>query len=125
MALLSIVEVAGVVIFAVAGNVGVALTGRWLRAAAMSVGSPIRKAWLNRNVTSMARATTGSLMSQADALGQVAGGPALGAVANVAGVSIALIIAGAVQLPSAQVYLRLRPNRNEYGPGEIGQRRAS
>lgn len=125
MALLSILEVAGVVIFAVAGNVGVALTGRWLRAAAMSVGSPIRKAWLNRNVTSTARATTGSLMSQADALGQVAGGPALGAVANVAGVSIALIIAGAVQLPSALVYLRLRPNRNEYGPGETDQHHAN
>jgi DHA3 family tetracycline resistance protein-like MFS transporter len=52
-------------------------------------------------------------MGQADALGQVGGGPTLGAVANLAGVPVALALAGGLQLPTAFIYLRLRPNRVE------------
>ncbi|MDN5726790.1 MAG: MFS transporter, partial [Propionibacteriales bacterium] len=113
MALLAGLQVLGVVLFALAGNVGLALAGSWLRAAATSVAGPIRRAWLNRNVASSARATTVSMMGQADALGQVTGGPALGALANAVGIPIALLVAGAVQLPTVVVYLRLRPNRGE------------
>lgn len=117
MALLAVVQVSGVIGFALAGHAGLALTGRWLYDAAISVGAPIQRAWLNRNVTSKARATTVSLMGQADALGQVAGGPAFGAVANAISVPFALILAGFVQLPNAHIYLRLRPNRKEATPG--------
>lgn len=113
MALLSVAQVAGVLVFAVAGNVGAALTGRWLYEAAISIAAPIRQAWLNRNVSSKARATTASLMGQADALGQVGGGPTLGAVATLAGVPVALALAAGIQLPTAFIYLRLRPNRVE------------
>lgn len=113
MALISSLQVAGVLVFAVAGNAGFALSGRWLYEAAISVAHPIRQAWLNRNVRSSARATTVSLMGQADALGQVAGGPTLGAVANSAGVPVALAIAGAIQLPTVAIYLKLRPNQKE------------
>lgn len=113
MALLSALQVLGLVVFALAGNVGLALAGRWLREAATSVGSPISKAWINRNVASTARATTGSLMGQADALGQVVGGPALGALATAAGIPAALLAASAIQVPTIAVYLRLRPNTRE------------
>lgn len=113
MALLSVLQVSGIIGFALAGNAGLALTGRWLYDAAISVGAPIQRAWLNRNVTSRARATTSSLMGQADALGQVAGGPAFGAIANAISIPVALVMAGFVQLPNALIYLRLRPNRKE------------
>lgn len=118
MAVLAALQVIGVVVFALAGHVGLALAGRWLRAAATSVASPIRRAWLNRNVGSSARATTGSMMGQADALGQVAGGPALGALATAASVPIALLAASAIQAPTVALYLRLRPNKGERAADE-------
>jgi len=93
--------------------IGLAMAGVWLREAAGVVGYPIRTAWLNRNVRSESRATIASMMGQADALGQVVGGPVLGGVAGAVGVPAALLVAGAVQLPTAWIYLRLRP---EPGP---------
>ncbi|WP_409484475.1 MFS transporter [Arsenicicoccus dermatophilus] len=113
MALLSFFQVLGVVVFALAGNAWIALVGRWARAAATSIGTPVRRAWLNRHVDSKARATTGSMMSQADALGQVVGGPVLGALAGIAGIPVALLAASAVQLPTVANYLRLKPNATE------------
>ncbi|MFT4164848.1 MAG: MFS transporter [Microlunatus sp.] len=113
MALLVLVQVAGVATFAVSGNLWLALSGRWARDASLSVGHPIQQAWLNRHVTSKARATTLSMMGQADAVGQVAGGPALGALANVAGVSLALVVSSVVHAPAAVIYARLRPGRGD------------
>ena len=109
LAVLSVAEVLGVVTFAVAPGLGAALAGVWLREAAGVVSYPIRTAWLNRNVSSRSRATIASMMGQADALGQVAGGPMLGGVAGAVGIPAALLVAGAVQLPTAWLYLRLRP----------------
>ena len=113
MALLSLLQIGGIAGFAVAGNLGFALAGRWLYEAAISVGWPIRQAWLNRNVESRARATTVSLMGQADAVGQVAGGPSFGALANAAGVPVALLAAGVAQLPTVWLYSRLKPDPEE------------
>lgn len=112
MALLVLVQVVGVATFAVSGNLWLALSGRWARDASLSVGHPIQRAWLNRHVSSRTRATTLSMMGQADAVGQVAGGPALGAVANLAGVSLALVISSVVHAPAAVIYARLRPGRD-------------
>lgn len=113
MALLVLVQVGGVAVFALSGNLGTALAGRWTRDAAISVGYPIQRAWLNRHVTSDARATTLSMMGQADAAGQVGGGPALGALANSAGVPAALLVAAAIQAPATMLYARLHPNHRE------------
>lgn len=52
-------------------------------------------------------------MSQANALGQVADGPALGVLAGVAGVPVALLVASAIQAPNAVSYLTLQPNAAE------------
>lgn len=112
MALLVLIQVAGVITFALSGNLWLALSGRWARDAAISVGHPIQRAWLNRHVSSKARATTLSMMGQADAVGQVAGGPVFGALANAAGVSLALVASSLVQAPAAFVYARLRPGRS-------------
>lgn len=113
MALLVLVQVAGVAVFAFSGTLWTALAGRWARDAAISVGYPIQRAWLNRHVASDARATTLSMMGQADAAGQVAGGPALGALANTAGVSSALLVAAVIHTPATVLYARLHPNRRE------------
>lgn len=122
MSLLALVQVVGVAVFALAGSLWVALTGRWARDAAISIGYPIQRAWLNRHVSSRSRATTLSMMGQADAVGQVVGGPALGAVAGRSGVPIALLIAAALQAPASILYARLRPSLDgpPAAPGPAG-----
>lgn len=111
MAALVSLQVAGVVVFALAGNLAVALTGKWTRDAAQSVSWPVARAWLNRSITNPgSRATTLSMLGQADAVGQVVGGPALGLAASRAGVQTALLLAAALQAPAIALYARLRPS---------------
>lgn len=93
---------------ALAGGLWVALAGLWVRAAAAAVAAPVRAAWLNRNLDPETRATALSVNSQANAIGQVAGGPPLGALGNRAGVPIALVVSALVLSPAVVVYGRLR-----------------
>lgn len=113
MGVLILVQVAGIVGFAVSGSLWLALAAVWVRNAAQTVAGPIRSAWLARNVSSASRATTLSFTSQADAIGQVIGGPPLGAVATRTSIPVALIISAALFAPAAVLYARLRPNVSE------------
>jgi DHA3 family tetracycline resistance protein-like MFS transporter len=110
---LVLVQVAGIVGFALSPALWPALLALWLRTAGQGIAAPVQAAWLARNVASSARATTISLTSQADAIGQVIGGPPLGVVATRTSIPIALIISATIFTPAAIVYARLRPNRLE------------
>jgi DHA3 family tetracycline resistance protein-like MFS transporter len=100
-------QAATVVVFALAGNLAVALAGYWLYYLTRSLASPAFNVWLNENVTdSGVRATVLSFTSQADAIGQVGGGPALGAVGNVFGLRAALLAGGTLLLPALGLYGR-------------------
>ena len=110
MAFLVILQAAGMAGFALAGSLSFALGAMWIRNAARSIAAPIRSAWLARNVESSARATTISLTSQADAIGQVIGGPPLGLVATRTSIPFAMIISTLLLTPAAVVYARLRPD---------------
>lgn len=113
MASLALLQVGGVTLFALSGSLAPALVGKWTRDAAQAVSWPVARAWLNRNIESSAsRATTLSMMGQADAVGQIAGGPGLGMVASRAGVQTALLLAAAIQAPAVFLYARLRPGRS-------------
>ncbi|GLY97586.1 hypothetical protein [Actinoplanes sp. NBRC 103695] len=113
MAGLVLAQVAGYVGFALLGSLWPVLAAMWLRDAARSIAAPISNAWLNRNVGSRVRATTLSLASQADAIGQVAGGPPLGLLATRTSIPVAMILAAVVFTPAAWVFARLRPNPTE------------
>lgn len=65
---------------------------------------PLYTAWLNQGLRSETRATVNSLASQADALGQVTLGPALGLLGNLAGVRAALAAAGLLRLGLIPVF---------------------
>ena len=80
----------------------------WLRGAGQAFAGPIQAAWLNRNLESGTRATVLSMNGQADAIGQVAGGPPLGALASWASIPVALLVAAVVQAPSVLAFLRVR-----------------
>jgi len=90
--------------FALAGGFGLALATLWLTGWVRAAQEPLFLAWVNRGLDSRSRATVLSVFSQADALGQVAGGPALGVLATVRSVRAALVAVGLVLVPSLPLY---------------------
>lgn len=91
-------------------NVGIAVSALllaiapWGVAAAGLVGSmalreacyPLIQAWVNRGADPATRATLNSLVGQSESVGEVAGGPILGAIGATAGVSAALVTSATV-----------------------------
>jgi MFS transporter, DHA3 family, tetracycline resistance protein len=104
---LDAVIVVGSLVFALAGQLWLALLGSYALFVGRSVAGPIFSAWLNRSIQeSSVRATVISITNQADAVGQWTGGPALGAVGNVFGVRAALAAGAACMLPALALYGR-------------------
>ena len=84
---------------------------------------PLEMTWLNQQITdSSVRATVISITGQSDAIGQAAGGPALGVVGNVWGIRAALVAGAAVIAPALALYGRaLRHGGDEPELGELPQ----
>ncbi|HEX6724237.1 MAG TPA: MFS transporter [Gaiella sp.] len=88
-------------VFALAGSLWLALLGSYGIFVARQVSGPLFMAWLNRSVDdSTVRATTLSIVNQADAVGQWTGGPAIGALGTVTSIRVALVAATACLLPT-------------------------
>ncbi len=96
----------GVLAFALAGGFALALGAFWLAALVRKVDYPLYVAWLNEGTDPRVRATVISMGSQADALGQVAGGPVVGAVGTFGGLRAALVVAGLILSPAFLLYGR-------------------
>lgn len=109
LAVLALIQVAGIVGLALLGQLWLALAAMWVKNAAAAIATPIEAAWLNRNVESRIRATVLSMTGQADAIGQVVGGPPLGALANRTSVAAALLVSAVITTPITVIYARLRP----------------
>jgi MFS transporter, DHA3 family, tetracycline resistance protein len=94
------------VVFGLAGNIGLAvsayLTARMLR----RLAAPIRLTWINQGLTTNVRATVISMDSQADALGQIAGGPLLGWIAGGFGTRVAMVVVSLLLTPALYLYAR-------------------
>jgi hypothetical protein len=116
LALLSLFQLAGVIGFALAGQLWIALAAMWFGAVAATISYPIESAWLNRNLDSKSRATVISMVGQANAIGQVAGGPPLGALAGATSIRTALTVSGLILSPIPLLYLRLRPDAQRAVP---------
>ncbi|WP_166678492.1 MFS transporter [Kribbella voronezhensis] len=111
LALLSMFQVAGVLGFALADHLWLGLAAMWLGSVAATIAYPVESAWLNRNVESRSRATVISMVSQSNAIGQVIGGPPLGALAGRTSIRTALVVSGLILTPIPALYLRLRPTK--------------
>lgn len=96
--------VAAMFSFALAGNFYVALLSYFAIAMLRSVKGPLTTAWLNQNLESSTRATVFSMQAQADAFGQVGGGPAIGAVGKFVSLQIALIVSTVALIPAIGLY---------------------
>ncbi|MHB0874930.1 MAG: MFS transporter [Anaerolineae bacterium] len=90
--------------FALAGQFVLALAAFWTASALRHVQDPLYTAWLNQNVDSDVRATVISMGGQANALGQIAGGPGIGALGSARGLRAALSASGAILAPALVLY---------------------
>jgi DHA3 family tetracycline resistance protein-like MFS transporter len=73
------------------------------------ISYPLRVAWINQKLDSRVRATVHSMFGQVDAIGQIAGGPGVGLIANMASVVAAITTSGLLLTPA--LFLIGRANR--------------
>jgi DHA3 family tetracycline resistance protein-like MFS transporter len=99
-------RVLSIVVLGLTGEFSIAILARWSAAGLSSVTQPLLDAWLVRNTPSAIRATVFSVVSQGDALGQVLGGPGIGAIGSWVSLRVAMLASAVLLLPGL-VLLRL------------------
>ena len=105
---LTMLQVVAIGAFAAAGNVAVALAAWWALQLARDVSGPVTAGWLNRHVPAETRATVLSLQAQANAAGQIVGGPLCGWAASAVSLRAGLGLAAAFLAPAVLVLGRYR-----------------
>lgn len=96
-----------IVVFALAGVFALAFVAYMVVRLARRIIDPLFMTWLNRNIhDSSVRATVISMTSQSNAIGEFAGGPAIGAVGAFASLRAALTASGLLLAPAVALYAR-------------------
>jgi DHA3 family tetracycline resistance protein-like MFS transporter len=104
---LQVVLIAMIVAFAASVSFEMAALSYLVTRIVRRVAQPIATAWINLGLSSDVRATVLSMNSQADALGQMAGGPVLGwLAAATASTRPAMLAVALILTPSLYLYLR-------------------
>ena len=117
---LTAVTAISTLVFAFASVFWMALIAAWVTRCVRVATWPLLTAWANRGLPPSTRATVLSTLGQAESFGEIAGGPALGLVATLHTVRVALVGAAAVLLPAFPLYalaLRRDPERVTPTPG--------
>ena len=102
--IINIFLVLSLLIFGLSGNFLVAIIGYWMVTIFREARGPIYDAWTNQNLEPKIRATVFSMCSQANAVGQIVGGPILGIVATYFSIRYSLILAGVFLIPTLFMY---------------------
>lgn len=110
--------VGALLVLAWADQFGLALVALWVFTALRRAGGPLLTVWFNQLVEDPSvRATMFSVRTQVDAVGQVAGGPPVGAIGQWLSIRWALTASASVLSFVLPVYafatLRLRKRRND------------
>ena len=92
--------------FALAANLYLAIGCIWVASVMRQTFSPVQRAWLNRSLDSANRATLFSVDGQADALGQIVGGPIIGVVASGISIRAALVTSAALLTIALPLFAR-------------------
>jgi DHA3 family tetracycline resistance protein-like MFS transporter len=103
--------IAGLLVFALTVNIWIALAALWVVNIMRRSTDPVFSTWTNRHIDSNVRATVLSSFGQANALGQIGGGPFVGLIGDRLGIRAALS-ASAVLL-SPVVWLIARASRQQ------------
>ncbi len=98
--------VAGLLAFALTGSFAVALVAFWGFSALRRTLGPLYTAWVNQHAESSVRATIISMSSQIDALGQILGGPLVGAIGLALGIPVSLTICAVVLATALPLLIR-------------------
>jgi DHA3 family tetracycline resistance protein-like MFS transporter len=103
----TLLEMVAMLVFALTGSTWVAIAALLGVFFARDLAGPLYTTWLNEQITdSSVRATVLSISGQANAIGQAAGGPVLGAIGNVWGIRAALAGGAIVIAPALGLYAR-------------------
>jgi DHA3 family tetracycline resistance protein-like MFS transporter len=98
--------VAAIVAFGLAAGFALA-AGAFLTVGLLrGLQGPLYAAWLNRGLQPATRATVLSMAGQADALGQLSGGPLLGLIGSAAGIRAGLVAGAVFLVPTVMLYGR-------------------
>jgi DHA3 family tetracycline resistance protein-like MFS transporter len=108
LTMLQILWIASVLVFALTPSFPLALAAYWAVAVMSTLHGPLYAAWVNQYLQPSTRATTLSLLNQADALGQLTGGPVIGAIGTTFSIRVALVVAGVVLSPAILLYARVQ-----------------
>jgi MFS transporter, DHA3 family, tetracycline resistance protein len=98
--------IAGLSVFALTGNFVIALIAFWGFSALRRTTGPLYTAWVNQHAESSVRATIISMASQIDALGQILGGPLVGAIGLALGIPVSLTICAVVLATALPLLIR-------------------
>ncbi|MED4908000.1 MFS transporter [Brevibacillus centrosporus] len=104
MFMLTFLRLLAILFFALSPSFWWALAALLLIGVIEAISSPLYDTWLNMNIPSNVRATVLSMLSQSNALGQTAGGPAVGWVGSRISVRASLIMAAVLLSPILYVY---------------------
>lgn len=96
---LNIIGIGSLLLFALAGNFFMALGTLFAFQAYRSVNDPVYTTWLTLNSDEKVRATIISMRGQIDAMGQIVGGPPVGAIGTLVSLRAALLTSCAILSP--------------------------
>ena len=74
---------------------------------------PLQTVWVNQKLESGTRATVLSMSGQVDAIGQIAGGPGVGLIANLVSVTAAIVTSGLLLFPALPLIGRANAQSRE------------
>lgn len=92
--------------FALAGSFVIAAVAFVIASVLRGITSPLTAAWINQSIDPRVRATVISMSGQADAVGQIVGGPGIGAIGSAVSLRAALGAATIALVPSLLLYAR-------------------
>lgn len=98
--------IAGLATFALTEHFILAVGMMFLFDTCRGLTYPIQETWTNQFISSRVRATVLSVQSQVDALGQMSGGPFIGAAGNAFGIRTAMTFASSILVPVLPLYER-------------------
>ena len=99
--------------FALAGDFYLALLAFWGAALLRSLSGPLYETWLTVSIPQRVRATVISMTGQADAIGQVAGGPVIGWIGAAVSIRAALVTSALLLSPALLLYAKARDRVEE------------
>ncbi len=102
------VLIGGLVVYGLAGSFGIAAAALTGLSVARSASEPIFAAWVNRGIDPQVRATVLSTISQMNAVGQMVGGPPLGAIGTRFGLRAMFVVMSFLLSPVLALYWRAR-----------------